>query len=85
MFGVSTENGVSEPELPRLLWSPPDQRVDRPVETKPQLLPVDKLSWPYAEQLFARLLARTEKVPTAKLFGTLGQAQGGIGDSGTDF
>jgi hypothetical protein len=78
MFGVSTENGVSEPELPQFLWSPPDQQVDPPVETKPQLLPVDKLSWPHAEGLFLRLLARTEKVPTANLFGTLGQAQDGI-------
>lgn len=78
MHRVSIEDKLAEAELPRYLWTPPDQRVDPPIETKQILLPVSQLSWQNAERLFLRLLARIERVHAANMFGVAGQAQDGI-------
>jgi hypothetical protein len=78
MHEVSDETGADASTLPQFLWGPPSQQVDPPVQTRQAPLPVDRLGWPDAERLFLRLLARHERVATANLFGTAGQAQDGI-------
>jgi hypothetical protein len=61
------------------LWAPPDQQPPAPpVTTKPERLPIHKLSWENTERLFLRLLEKQGKVQWAKLYGTSGQHQEGI-------
>ena len=52
-----------------------------PVETRPQLLPVDQLSWENFERLCLRLLEQDSEpatAPVVRLYGVQGQAQSGI-------
>ncbi|WP_375432606.1 NACHT domain-containing protein [uncultured Friedmanniella sp.] len=67
------------PELPATLWSVPDGPwPDPPVQTRPALLPVDKLTPENAERLFTRLLETEADIEHATLYGLPGQAQAGI-------
>lgn len=73
-------SGVGKPdETEALLSAAPTGPVPPPpVDTKAQVLPIGSLGWADTEKLFLRLLNTTRPVEFAKLFGTPGQAQGGI-------
>ena len=65
--------------IPVWLDAPPDgSRPEPPVETRGQGLPFDKLSWKDFERLILRIVRRESDIEDCSLYGTQGQAQGGI-------
>lgn len=62
--------------LTRLKDSP--TAVHPPVETSPEVLPLDQLGWQDTERLFLRLAERSGTAEYAQLYGTAGQKQAGI-------
>lgn len=65
-------------EAPSWLGTPPDSRVDPPVETSRQELPFGALSWENFEKLCWRLVRAEADVEHCQLYGVRGQDQGGI-------
>lgn len=63
---------------PSQLLMPVDATVEPPVETKQQILPVEKLSWENFERLCLRMARAFGDVRGCHLYGTRGQAQDGI-------
>jgi hypothetical protein len=57
---------------------PDDNDIAPPVETREQELPFGKLSWQNFERLCHRLARTDGDVERCRLYGTLGQEQGGI-------
>jgi hypothetical protein len=64
--------------VPGRLWQPPASKIEPPVETRKQDLPLEKLEWPDFERLCARLASRQANVEHAQQYGVPGQAQEGI-------
>src|SRR4051795_12042976 len=65
-------------EIPAFLWMPFDSAIDPPVESRLQLLPIEKLKWEAFERLCARLARREADIQYCYLYGQPGQAQEGI-------
>lgn len=64
---------------PSWLHEPPNGHEPRPpVETRGQSLPLGELSWQDFERLILRLVRREGEVVECSVYGTPGQAQGGI-------
>lgn len=60
------------------VWVPPESFVSFPVQTRPQLLPLGKLSWESFQKLCARLAQRYGNVEYCQEYGIPGQDQEGI-------
>ena len=59
-------------------WVPPESYVSIPVETRTQVLPVEKLPWDCFQRLCARLAQRCGDVEFSQEYGLPGQEQQGI-------
>src|SRR5262245_18282624 len=70
--------GQDRQEVPSWLELPPDTEVSPPVETRPQVLPLEQLDWDDFERLCLRLVRISGTVEHAQLYGTRGQDQSGI-------
>lgn len=65
--------------IPAWMDCPPDGDVPSPpVETRPQGLPFNGLTWHNFERLILRLVRRERRVLDCEVYGTRGQAQDGI-------
>lgn len=65
--------------IPPWLHEPPDgPEPAPPVETRGQMLPLGQLSWQDFERLVLRLVRREGDIVECSVYGTPGQAQGGI-------
>lgn len=64
--------------IPSSLWTPPTPITQIPVETRPQLLPLDKLGWKDFERLCLRLIHKEADLEGAQCYGEQGNEQEGI-------
>lgn len=64
--------------VPSRLWQSSASKIDPPVDTRAQDLPLEKLEWPDFERLCARLASRYATVEHAQQYGVPGQSQEGI-------
>jgi hypothetical protein len=64
--------------IPAYLWIPLLSAVEPPVESRPQDLPLERLTWEAFERLCARLAKRETDLQFCYLYGEPGQAQEGI-------
>ena len=64
--------------IPAYLWIPLPSIVEPPVQSRPQDLPLDRLTWEAFERLCARLAKRETDLQFCYLYGERGQAQEGI-------
>jgi hypothetical protein len=64
--------------IPAYLWIPVPSDVEPPVESRPQDLPLERLTWEAFERLCARLAKRETDLQFCYQYGERGQAQEGI-------
>lgn len=88
--GAPTDDGAGgwDRNIPSWLSLPPSETVEPPVNTRPQVLPVHRLSWENFERLCLRLLRHSQEIErvltpgttdgVTRLYGTRGQEQQGI-------
>ena len=69
---------ITDSNIPSYLETPPYSKVEPPINTRPQELPIEQLSWQDFERLCLRLVRKEASIEHCQLYGVPGQKQEGI-------